>query len=73
MRLRFHGVDKVRELDGILDEEDGNIVSNDVPVSFFGVELQCKPTDVSNSVCGTSGTLNGGDSSEHGSCVVHVV
>lgn len=26
----LHGVDEIRELDGVLDEEDWNVVANDI-------------------------------------------
>lgn len=32
-------VDKVRELDRILDKEDRGVVSNHVKISFFSIEL----------------------------------
>ena len=34
---RLAGVDHVGKLNGILDKEDGNVVSNEIPVSFIGV------------------------------------
>jgi hypothetical protein len=30
IRLRFDGMDEVREEDGILDKEDGNVVAHNV-------------------------------------------
>ncbi len=50
MRLRLHGVHKIGELDGVLNEEDGNVISNNIPVSFVRVELDGEPTDIANSV-----------------------
>lgn len=40
-------VDEVRELDRVLNEEYGSVVSNHVVVSFFSVELQREPSRVS--------------------------
>jgi hypothetical protein len=37
--LALLSVDKVGELDGITDEEDGGVVSNHIVVSFLSVEL----------------------------------
>ena len=55
MWLWFGGVDKVRELDGVLDEEDGNVVPDDVPVALLRVELHSEAADVADRVCGTTG------------------
>jgi hypothetical protein len=35
--LRLAGVDHVGELNSILDKEDWDVVSNEIPVSFIGV------------------------------------
>lgn len=37
IRRRFDGVNQVRELDSILDEEDRNVVSNNVKVALISV------------------------------------
>lgn len=37
--LALLGVDKVGELDGITDEEDGSVVSDHIVVTFLSVEL----------------------------------
>lgn len=50
MRLGFDGMDDVRELDSVLNEENGNIVGYKVPISFVGVELHGKATNISNSI-----------------------
>lgn len=55
---------KVRELDGILDEEDGDIVSHEIPISFISVELDRKSTDISNGICTSSTSLDGRKSSK---------
>lgn len=55
---------KVRELDGILDKKDRNIVSHEIPVSFISVELDSEPTDVSDGICASSTSLDGRKSSE---------
>lgn len=44
------GMDDIRKFDGILDEEDGNIVTDDVPVPFVSVKLDCKSTHISDGV-----------------------
>ncbi|MNQ94856.1 hypothetical protein D3C85_1103940 [compost metagenome] len=44
LRQTLLGVDKVREFERITDEEHRRVVADDVPVAFFGVELQRKTT-----------------------------
>jgi hypothetical protein len=39
VRLRLSSVDDIGEFDGVLDEEDRNVVSNNVPVTFLGIEF----------------------------------
>jgi hypothetical protein len=39
-------VDHVRKLDRVLDKENGNIVANDVPVTFLSVELHREAPDI---------------------------
>ena len=50
VRLGFNGMDNVGELDGVLNEEHGYVVTDDVPVPFVRVELNRKPTNVANSI-----------------------
>ena len=56
------GVDEVGELHGILNEEHGGVVSDDVVVAFFGVDLESEASWVSIAVVGTSLTGYGGES-----------
>jgi hypothetical protein len=56
----------VWELDRILNEENRDVVSDEVPVTLVGVELNSEPTHVSNSISASSATLNGGKSNKHG-------
>lgn len=50
VRLRLACVDDIRELDGILNEEDRNVVANNIPVALLSVELQGETTGVTNGV-----------------------
>lgn len=52
VRLRFHSVNKVGELDSILDEKDRHVVANQVPITLLGVELRSKAADVADSILG---------------------
>ena len=50
VRLGLASVDDIRELDGVLDEEDGDVVANEIPVTLLCVELGGETTDITNSV-----------------------
>src|SRR5687767_8508161 len=40
----------VRKLDGILDEEHRDVVADDIPVAFFGIDLYGKAADVARQI-----------------------
>ncbi len=46
LRVALLGVDEVRELDRVLDEEHRGIVADQVPVAFLGIEAQREATRV---------------------------
>ena len=48
--LRLHGVNDVGKLDCILDEEHRDVVADDVPVAFLGIELDGKSAHVAGKV-----------------------
>lgn len=50
----FDGVDNIGELDGILDKEDGNVVANQIPIAFAGIEFDGKPSNVADGIGRTS-------------------
>ena len=50
IRFRLHRMDEVREPDGVLDEEDRDVVADDVPVAFLGIELDGKAAHVAGEV-----------------------
>lgn len=50
MRLSLSSVNHVGELYSILDEENGYVVSDKIPVTLLGVELDSKSTDITDSV-----------------------
>lgn len=66
MWLGLDRVDKVRELDGILDEEHRHIVANQVVVALPRVELDGKAAHITCQVRGAAGARYGGEASEHG-------
>lgn len=44
-------VDEAREKERIPDEEDGSVVSHEIPVAFLGVKLDGKAPGVTYRVC----------------------
>lgn len=50
IRLGFSSMDQVWELHGILDEEDRDVVSNQIPVALLGIELDGKPSNIANGI-----------------------
>lgn len=50
MWLRLDSVNKIREFDGILDEENGDVVANEIPISFLSVELDSKTSNIPNGI-----------------------
>ena len=61
VRLLLDGVNHVRKLDGVLDEEHRNVVADDVPVAFLGIELDGEAAHVAREV---ERTLAAGDGRE---------
>jgi len=65
VRFGFAGVNDVRKFHRILNEEYWNIVSDDIPVTLFCVELDCKASNISDGVCASTATKNGRESNEN--------
>jgi hypothetical protein len=57
----------IGKLHGVLDEEDGNVVANDIPVTLFSVELDCETSDITDGVGGTTAAQDSRESQEDGS------
>lgn len=53
--MRLAGVDDVRELDRVLDEEDRDVVADEVEDALAGVELGREPPGVADGVGGAPG------------------
>ena len=50
VRLLLHRMNEVRKLDRVLDEEHRNVVADDVPVAFLGIELDGKPAYIARQI-----------------------
>src|SRR5664279_457149 len=57
--FHFYGMNEVGKFDGILDEENRDVVANDVPVSFLSVKLDGKPAYVTRGVHRSRAACNG--------------
>ena len=66
VRLGLNGVDQVRELDGGLDEEDRDVVSDDVEVALVGVEANGEAVDITDGIGTTSRAGDGREADEEG-------
>jgi len=65
MRLGLDRMDQVRKLHRVLDEEHGDVVTDEVPVAFVGVELDGEPTHVAREVRGPALARHGGEAHEY--------
>lgn len=63
--LHLHRMDQVGELDRILDEEDRDVVADEVPVSFLGIELDGKAAHVARGVDRAGSARDGRKAHEH--------
>jgi hypothetical protein len=59
VRLWLSGMNNIWELYSILNEKDGNVVSDKIPVSFLSVELCCESTHITDGIGRTAGAENG--------------
>jgi hypothetical protein len=50
VRLWLDGMHEVRELHRILNEEDGNVVADDIPVALVRVEFGRESTNITDRV-----------------------
>lgn len=54
--LRLRGMNDIGELDGVLNEKNGNVVPNNIPIALLGVELDGKAPHITNSIGAASGS-----------------
>jgi hypothetical protein len=64
IRLGLASMNDVRELHRILNEEDGNVVSNDIPVTFIGIEFHSEASNVANGIRGPTAAEHSGKAQE---------
>jgi hypothetical protein len=66
VRLGLHSVDQVGKLHRVLDEEDGDVVADQVPVALIGVELHREAARVARGVRGSALAHHRGETHERG-------
>lgn len=66
VRLGLARVDQICKLDGVLDEEDGDVVPHEVPVALFRVEFDSESADISDGIGRTTTSENGRETQEEG-------
>lgn len=56
---------EVREFYSVLDKENWNVVSDNIPIALIRVELGCKSTDITNCIRASFASLYGGKPYEY--------
>ena len=65
VRLGLHRVDEVRKLHRVLDEEHRDVVADEIPVAFVGVELDREAAHVARGVGRAALARDGREAHEH--------
>src|SRR5665811_1091982 len=70
----FHldGMDEVGEFNGVLDEENRNVVADQVPVALLGVKLDGKPAYVTRRIDRTRAACDGRYTSKYGRLLTYL-
>ena len=50
VRLRLHSMDDVGKFDGVLNEEHGYVVADDIPIPLSGIEFDGKSANITYGV-----------------------
>jgi hypothetical protein len=64
-RIALDGMVEIGKTQGIAEEEHRRVVADDVPVAFFGVELQRKPANVALGIGGAALAGHGREAGKH--------
>ena len=70
--LHLHRVNQVGELDRVLDEEHRDVVADQIPVAFLGVELHREAADVARRVDRARAARHGREADEHLGLFAHL-
>ena len=63
----FRSMDDIRKLDRILNKEHGNVVSHDVPIALFRIDLYREAAHIARQIRRAFVAGNGREAHEHGS------
>jgi len=66
VRLGLSSVDNIWELYRVLDKEHRDVVSNNIPITLLSVELDRKPANITNGICGSTRSKYSRESEEDG-------
>src|SRR5665647_1066458 len=66
-------MNKIRELDGVSDKEDGYIVTYQIIITFFSVELNRKSPNIPHCIRGTLTSCHCGEPHKDGSLVIRIL
>lgn len=66
-------MDNIREFDCILNKEDRDVVSDQIPVAFASVKFDGEPSDVTDRISRTARSLNCRKTDEHWRLVRRVI
>src|SRR5659263_665085 len=70
--FHFYGMNEIGKFDGILDEENRDVVADQVPVAFFSIKLDGKSAYVSRGIYRTCTTCDGRYTSKHGCLLTYL-
>lgn len=73
LRVPLLGVDEMRELGRVTDEEDGSVVEDPIPVTFLGPELDSKTARVTSSIGRAGFTADGGETSSNANLLANTL
>ena len=59
VRLGLSSMNNIGEFHGVLNEKDGNVVSDNIPVTLLGVELHSKSTNIAHRISRTTASKHG--------------
>jgi len=65
--IGFHldGVNQIRELHGVLNKEDGNVVADQIEIALLCVKLDREPSDITRQIDGASASGHRGKAREN--------
>src|ERR1035437_1354623 len=70
--FHLYGMDEVGKFDGILDEENRDVVADQVPVAFLGVKLDGKPAYVTRGIDRTRAACDGRYAGKNGGLLAYL-